>query len=227
MYFLHLAVALAEKEYLSCLQMFSSFFRWKDQRVQNKWPKAGEKTGFGCIPRLIGDPYYGDPPPGPQPERSSRALVVVWCDILSLVTTGHWWPQYWPDSKTCYVKVVELSTTYQMPFAVYRSDMWFFRSERGPKGEKAPAQNQTFQSPPGIDADDDADDFFGGMAFASAPPGSLLGYRDTGRRIEDRACTFLFFTVLPGFQHLFSCFPEGVHTHFSFFSVLFPIIVSK
>ena len=36
-----------------------------------------------------------------------------------------------------------------------------------------------------FDADADADDFFGGMAFASAPPESLLGYRDTGKRIED------------------------------------------
>ena len=48
-----------------------------------------------------------------------------------------------------YVKVVDLLTTYQMPFAVCRSDVWFFRSEGG--GRKAPpAQNRTFQSPPGI-----------------------------------------------------------------------------
>ena len=46
------------------------------------------------------------------------------------------------------VKVVDLSTTYQMPFSACRSDVWFSRSEGGRKGP--PAQNRTFQSPPGI-----------------------------------------------------------------------------
>ena len=47
-----------------------------------------------------------------------------------------------------YVKVVDLLSTYKMPFGVCRSDVWFLRSEGGPK--RPPAQNRTFQSPPGI-----------------------------------------------------------------------------
>ena len=47
-----------------------------------------------------------------------------------------------------YVKVVDLATTYQIPFAVCRSYVWFLRYEGA---EKAPsAQNRAFQSPPGI-----------------------------------------------------------------------------
>ena len=53
-----------------------------------------------------------------------------------------------------YVKVVDLSTNYEMQFAVCRSDVWFLRSEGG--SEKAtPAQNRTFQSPLGIGLRDD------------------------------------------------------------------------
>ena len=47
-----------------------------------------------------------------------------------------------------YVKLVDLSATYQMPFAVCRSDVCFLKSEGGLKGP--PALNRTFQSPPGI-----------------------------------------------------------------------------
>ena len=48
-----------------------------------------------------------------------------------------------------WVKVVDLLATYQKLFAVCRSDVWLLKSEAG--AEKAPpAQNRTFQSPPGI-----------------------------------------------------------------------------
>ena len=48
-----------------------------------------------------------------------------------------------------YVKVVELWQTYPTPFAACRSDAWFSRSDGGPN-LPPPAQNRTFQSPPGI-----------------------------------------------------------------------------
>ena len=47
-----------------------------------------------------------------------------------------------------YVKVVDLSMTYQIPLAVCRFDVWYLRSEGGRK--RPSAQNRTFQSPPGI-----------------------------------------------------------------------------
>ena len=45
------------------------------------------------------------------------------------------------------VKVVDLSTTYQMPLP-FVAPMCVFLDLKG--AEKAPAQNRTFQSPPGI-----------------------------------------------------------------------------
>ena len=42
-----------------------------------------------------------------------------------------WWPQYWPDQKICYGKVVDLWQTYPTPFAACRSDAWFSRSDGG------------------------------------------------------------------------------------------------
>ena len=48
-----------------------------------------------------------------------------------------------------YVKVVDLSTTYQMPLAVCRFDVWFFISEGGGAERHPAAQNRTFQSSPG------------------------------------------------------------------------------
>ena len=48
-----------------------------------------------------------------------------------------------------HAKFADLSTTYKMPFAICRSDVWFLIYERGPK--RSPfAPNRTFQSPPGI-----------------------------------------------------------------------------
>ena len=43
--------------------------------------------------------------------------------------------------KCFYVKVVDLSTTYQMPFAVCRSDVWFSRSEGGAENPPRPESN--------------------------------------------------------------------------------------
>ena len=45
-----------------------------------------------------------------------------------------------------FTKVVGLSTNYQMPFTICRSDSWFSRSD----GEGEKARFRTFQSPPGI-----------------------------------------------------------------------------
>ena len=42
------------------------------------------------------------------------------------------------------IKVVDLSTTYQMPFAVGRFDVWFSRSEGA---EKAPRSESNLSEP--------------------------------------------------------------------------------
>ena len=50
-----------------------------------------------------------------------------------------------------YVKIVDLSTTvtYQIPFAVCRSDVWFLISEGGPKSGKGPRGESNPSEPAG------------------------------------------------------------------------------
>ena len=55
---------------------------------------------------------------------SSKVIYVTYSKTF--IVDELWWPQYWPDSKMFDVKVVDLSTTYQMPFDVCRSDVCFF-----------------------------------------------------------------------------------------------------
>ena len=83
-----------------------------------------------------------------SPRRKQQKMYSL-CSMLSLcfliqklykklipkhfIVDDLWWPQYWPDPKMFMLKVVDFSTPYQMPFAICRSDVWFFRSEGGPK----------------------------------------------------------------------------------------------
>ena len=53
-------------------------------------------------------------------------------------------------TRKCFIEQFVDLSSYQTSFAFCRSDAWFLRSDRGPKSSPSPAQNRTFQSPPGI-----------------------------------------------------------------------------